>query len=148
MAREREFAAEREETRISSRFGVPRGLQTLFERWRRAVPLTYDALLTGLGDVFRVVVTSAADSERARGVVDAQRGEIACLQSDLAASRAEVVELWKAVSELTVLRGERNAWRVERDNAVKRAEIAEVAEWERSVALRDTQEILSGMGTL
>ena len=61
------------------------------------------------------------------------------------ASCAEFVELRKPVSELTLLRGERNSWHVERDNSVQQAEVADVAERERSVDFRDAQETFSSM---
>ena len=111
----------------------------MFERAGRTVPLTYEALLNATREVFRLL---------AREELDAQRGELTALRTELTVSNAGAVELKKAVIEVTVLPGERNAWQVERDNALCRAEVAEVADPASCIELRDAKAAFSTMGAL
>ena len=109
LARDLELAEEREDARIAPHFRVPWGIQVLFERAGHAVPLTYDALVGRLRDVFRTVADSTAVAGQKMEVVAAQREEIATLCSYLEESRATVARLSQVTIEIAVLRDEQNA---------------------------------------
>ena len=51
-------------------------------------------------------------------------------------------------SEVAVLRDERNAWRVERENSLKRAEVAEAQAKEYALVLKNSLDALSGLSDL
>ena len=112
------------------------------------MPLTYDALVGGLLDVFRIVADNAATVAQNNEVVVAQRGEITTLRGDLEESRATVARLSQVASEVDVLRGEKNAWRIESENDLKGPEFSEAQSKESALVLNNSHTAFYGLSAL